>query len=125
MTIAPVDGDADVIDRHAMALDLGPHTLSRGTGDRLQLHYTVAVLAERHPDTKVQTTKMTTASTADLIQHNRPAAAAGDSGAGGDAPTTGRAPTPAGVPAGTPRGPASACSRGARKGSEGASRPPA
>ena len=42
MTVTPVQGDPAIIDHHAMALDLGPDTLSRGCGDRLQLHYTVA-----------------------------------------------------------------------------------
>ncbi len=54
MTVAPVEGDAASIDRLGMTLDIGPTTLSRGTGDRLQLDYAVAVLAELHPDTKVR-----------------------------------------------------------------------
>jgi hypothetical protein len=129
MTVTPVDGDPTVVDRHAMALDLGPDALSRGTGDRLQLHYTVAVFAERHPTTRVQTTKMTTASTTDLIQHNQPTptddGVDASSGSGVGAPNRTRTPARSGVPAGTSRTRPTDCTRGAQTGPEGASGPPA
>lgn len=150
MTTTPTQGDPAIIDRHAMALDLGPHTLSRGTGDRLQLHYTVAVLAERHPDTKIQPTKMTTTSATDLIQHNqtRPDSdhATTNSAPGSRNPADGNShrdsaneshqstssaadttpsPASASVPAGTPRTRPTDCTRRTETGPPGASEPAA